>query len=134
MDVINLRIADIRLTASEKEFSGIATERLRTEQERAKRFKTLKKCIMRLARIVKPFSPDRLEPSIGLLPIGKGNSKMAAERLISGCDLERVDQDEIGEKEAPPPAPMEDAEDPFYLCEKTTDELVGAEPEQVWEL
>jgi hypothetical protein len=82
MNAINWRVADIKVTAAEQALSGIAMNGLRAEQERDRKRKTIVKCIRRLALMVKPYSPKEPEPSIGLLPTGKKNSKRAAVRII----------------------------------------------------
>jgi hypothetical protein len=64
-DAIHWRIADKRLQEEEYNLLGIDDSDLRFKFEREAKRKTLLKCIKKLVRLVKPFSPERPDPVIG---------------------------------------------------------------------
>jgi hypothetical protein len=71
MDFLHWRASDLRLAEQEADvYNGEWPERDRGAKKR-----TLKKCIAPLAKVVKPIASVAQEPSIGLLPSGKKNTK-----------------------------------------------------------
>lgn len=83
-----------------------------------------------MAENIKPYSPERPEPSIGLLPSGR--SPLAP--IIRGYGLEGDSVEDLESEYKPEgeakPAVVEDPGYLYYICEKTSDELVEAEMEQ----
>jgi hypothetical protein len=138
IDAINWRVVDKRPQEEEYLPLGIDESDARTKFQREKMRKTLRKCIQKLALFVKPYSPDRPEPSIGLLTSGSMPSGRAALHAITrGYNLEGDSVEEIVDENRPDePRPMtvEETTDVYYLCEKSAPELAEVEMEATWDL
>jgi hypothetical protein len=87
-----------------------------------------------LSGLIKPYSLEKPEPHIGLLPSGR--SALAAIQKSYGLEGDSVEEleEERQPDEFAKPLPIEDPVDLYYLCEKSTPELVEAEMEQTWDL
>jgi hypothetical protein len=117
-DAINWRVADERLQEEEYSVLGIEEDDACVKFQREKMKNTLQKCIQKLANLVKPYEPERPEPSIGLMPSGR--SALHAITRSYGLegqpvDEELVDGHEHDHNEAEPMT-VEDATDLYYLC------------------
>jgi hypothetical protein len=135
-DAIHWRIADKRLQEEEYNLLRIDDSDLRLKFERETKRKTLRKCIQKLVRLVKPFSPERPDPVIGFGLMPSGRSTLHAITKSYGLEGEPVDDELIDEHQHEEPEPMavEDSTDLYYLCEKDTPEQVEAEMEATWDL
>jgi hypothetical protein len=99
--------------------------------------KTLRKCIQKLVSLVKPYSPERPEPTIGFGLMPSGRSTLHAITKSYGLEGESEDDELVDEHQAadePEPMTAEDTADLHYLCEKDTAEHVEAEMEATWDL
>jgi hypothetical protein len=129
MDLLHWRASDLRLAEQKAEvYKGEWPERYTEAKKR-----TLKKCRARLAQVVKPIAPDAPEPSIGLLPTGKKNTKAGALKQTRAYELEGMDLAEL-EDESTKNHEVGDPEELYYLCNKVTDAEFEAEAENAWEL
>jgi hypothetical protein len=68
IEAINWRISDKRLSETEYQELGLEEDDVRLKFDREKHFKTLRKCIGMLSRLVQPYNPEKPEPHIGVLP------------------------------------------------------------------
>jgi hypothetical protein len=129
MDLLHWRRTDLRLAKQEEEvYKGNWLER-----DREIKKKVLKRCIARLAKVVKPIAPETPEPSIRLLPSGHKNSKADALKQIRGYQLEGMDMGDL-DRESTKQHEVEDPEDLHYLCDKVADAEFKAEMQNVWAL
>jgi hypothetical protein len=131
-DAINWRIMDKRLQEEEYSRLGIEESDARLKFQREAMRKTLRKCIQKLVRLVKPYSPERPEPTIGFGLMPSGRSTLHAITKSYGLEGEPVDDELVDEHQAadePEPMTVEDMTDLYYLCDKDTPEQVEGEME-----
>jgi hypothetical protein len=132
LDAINWRVTDKRLAETEYQLSGIEMDDARVKFERKRKIKTLRKCITRLSELVQPYSPERAEPAIGLLPSGRS----VLVPVVVSYSLEGQSVEELAgeaEPEVNKPEPIKDGADLFYLCGKTSPAEIEAETEAAWD-
>jgi hypothetical protein len=121
MDLPPCRKVDLRIAEQE----GDVCETAVIVSMREKKMKTLKKCIARLARLMKPIAPDAPERAIGL------SKEQLTWKQIQGYQMEGMDVDEDmpNDKEK---KPILDAEELYYFSHKETNEEFEEEAKQAW--
>jgi hypothetical protein len=135
-DAVNWRVSDKRLQEEEYSKLGIEEDDAHLKFQREKMKRTLRKCIQKLALLVKPYSPDRPEPTIGFGMMPSGTSALHAITRSYGLEGMPVDEELEDERPQDEPEPMttEDTADLYYLCDKSTPEQVEQEAEATWDL
>jgi anti-sigma-K factor RskA len=109
----------LSLAETEYAISRIKLDNARKENERAKKKKTLRKCIKRLHENTKPYTAEKAELAIGVLPSGRAQIGRIVD--FRGLEGDPVEEFEEGRQPQDKRDPITDGDDLYYLCGKETD-------------